>query len=198
MYEFFKGQVEDKGPTHLVLVAAGVGYRFAIPLSTAEVLPRTGEARVWAHLHVREDAMKLFGFATLPERQLFLLLQKVAGIGPTLALAILSRAKVAKLCQAIGEGRVDFLKSLKGVGPKTAQRLITELKDKVGAVSLAATELGQPLPASGPADDAIAALEVLGCASKDASKAVDKVLSQEPEIEIEVLVRKSLRLVWPT
>ncbi len=197
MYDYFLGQIVEKGPTHVVLDVGGVGYSFHVPLSTAEKLPKTGEAKLLAHLHVREDAQKLFGFATNAERDLFCLLKKVSGIGPTLAVAILSRATVTDLCSAISAGSIDFLKSLKGVGPKTATRLVTELGDKVGGIAAGPGLEGIP-DANRRAEDAIQALEVLGCQPKAAKKAVAKVLKETPSLEVEALVRESLREVWPT
>ncbi len=197
MYEYFLGQVIEKGPTHVVLDVGGIGHRFSVPLSTAEALPRSGEAKLLAHLHVREDCHKLFGFATKAEREMFLLLKKVSGIGPTLSVAILSRASVTDLCTAIAEGRIDFLKSLKGVGPKTATRLVTELGDKIAHLA-AGPGIEFAAPGARTGDDAVQALEVLGCQSKAAHSAVAKVLKDNPTIEVEALVRKSLRLVWPS
>ncbi|MFT7618923.1 MAG: Holliday junction DNA helicase RuvA [Planctomycetota bacterium] len=197
MYEYLLGQIVEKGPTRVVLDVNGVGYELSVPLSTAEKLPRTGEAKVLTHLHVREDIHKLFGFATHGEREMFLLLKKVSGIGPTLAVAILSRASVMDLCHAIAEGRIDFLKSLKGVGPKTATRLVTELGDKIQGLA-AGPGLGDITRVDRNSEDAIQALEILGCPPKAARSAVSKIQKDEPELEVEAIVRSSLRIIWPS
>lgn len=197
MYDYLRGQIIEKGPTRIVLDVDGVGFEITVPLSTAEKLPRSGEAKILTHLHVREDIHKLFGFATKGEREMFLLLKKVSGIGPTLAVAILSRATVIDLCHAIGEGRIDFLKSLKGVGPKTATRLVTELGDKIQLLA-AGPGLRDLNPVDRYSEDAIQALEVLGCPPKAARSAVAQVQEEKPDIEVEALVRASLRIIWPS
>lgn len=196
MYDFLRGKVAAKGASRLVLEVGGVGYELDCPLSSLAKFRVGAEAKVLAHLHVREEVMKLFGFASEEEREFFRLLQKVAGVGPGLALQILSRAGTQELARAIAEGRADVLKSLKGVGPKTAQRLVTELSDKV------APFLGGPVVAAGPGplsaleEDASQALEVLGCPAKQARAAVQKVVAENPDIEVDALVRRALKLVF--
>ncbi|MEE9392968.1 MAG: Holliday junction branch migration protein RuvA [Planctomycetota bacterium] len=199
MFEFIRGEISDKKPTSVVIETGGVGYFLSIPLSTANRLPSSGVAQIWTHHHVREDHQRLFGFSTKPERELFRLLQKVSGVGPALSIAVLSRTEVPEIASAIAEGRVDYLRSLKGVGPKTAQRIITELEDKVapflvGDLPAAGIPAGQGLES-----DAIQALEVLGCPAKPALQAVRKILAGQSEtMQLEDLVRKSLKIVWPT
>lgn len=197
MYEFIRGQIANKGPTRLILDVNGVGYEIHIPLSTSDALADQGESKVWIHHLVREDLERLYGFATQNERELFRLLLKVSGVGPAIALAILSRASVADICEAIADGRVDFLKSLKGIGPKTAQRLITELKDRVVDLNLN-TSLASSTSSNNLERDAIQALEVLGCASKSAESAVKKALKAEDITTLEPLVKAALKIVWPS
>lgn len=197
MYDFLRGQVISKSATRLVLEVGGIGFELECPLSSLERFRVGQTAKVLCHLHVREDLMKLHGFALEEERELFRLLQKVSGVGPGLALQILSRAGVREIAQAIAEGRADVLKSLKGVGPKTAQRLVTELSDKVGAFVGGALPAGPAATLSALEEDASQALEVLGCPAKQARAAVQKVVAEEPEIEVDALVRRALKLVWP-
>ncbi|MEZ6195815.1 MAG: Holliday junction branch migration protein RuvA [Planctomycetota bacterium] len=197
MYDYLRGRVASKHLQELSIEVQGVGYALEAPLSTTEVLREGQDVQVWVHHHVREDAHKLFAFATPEERRLFRLLQKVNGVGPGVALGMLSRARVDDICAAIAAERIDILKSLKGVGPKTAQRLVTELKDVVGALA----------PASGPApeasgstaigEDAIQALEVLGCPPKAARDAVARVLAAGEALPLETVVRRALKTVWP-
>jgi Holliday junction DNA helicase RuvA len=194
VYDFFRGKVASLAPARLVLEIGGIGYLFEIPMSTYDVLPRKGDALVFAHFHVREDAQKLYGFATTAERDLFNLLQRVSGIGPTLALNILSRAPLADICAAIAGEDTVFLKSLKGVGPKTAQRLVTELKDEVTTISAGhGTAAGEKLPSLG--EDAVLALQVLGYAPKAAQAAVQKVLEDRPLTNVGDLVRSALKIL---
>ncbi|MCA9322776.1 MAG: Holliday junction branch migration protein RuvA [Planctomycetes bacterium] len=197
MFDFLEGRIARRGPTVIVLDVGGVGYELSCPLSSTEALTGLSKARLWVWLHVREDIFKLYGFATEDERSLFSLLQKVNGIGPTLAVALLSRARVPDLATAIDEGRTDFLKSLKGVGPKTAQRLITELKDRMGGFATGTAAGPDSAPTGSVASDAVAALEVLGCAEKSARDAVRKVLTNDPKAPLDTVVRLALRHIWP-
>lgn len=192
MYDSFRGKIQAIGPTKLVLDCGGVGYHLEIPVSTYEALPKKGEAFVFAHLHVREDAMKLYGFASENERGMFLLLQRVSGIGPTVALNILSRASITEIADGIVQENVAFLKSLKGVGPKTAQRLVTELRDAAGMFSGGAPKK-DATALSSAAEDAVAALLVLGYQQKPAEKAVEKAAADHPSMTVGELVRAALK-----
>ena len=192
MFDYFRGKVVSLTAIRLVLEVGGVGYSFDIPVSTYDKLPRRGDAQVFAQLHVREDAHRLFGFATVDERELFNLLQKVNGIGPSVALNILSRATVGDICEAIAGENIRFLTSLKGVGPKTAQRLVTELKEK-------AMTMRSGVPATGPGepprldDDAVQALQVLGYAPKAALGAVQRAFEEKTFGAVGDLVRAALK-----
>ena len=195
MFDYLRGQLVSSQPTRLTLDVGGVGYDLAAPLSTTSALVAGAEVRLWVWLWVREDLLKLYAFGTEEERSLFILLQKVNGIGPTLALALLSRASVADLAAAIADGRTDFLVSLKGVGPKTAQRLITELRDKMaGFGATASVQAGVPASLEG---DAIQALEVLGCTGKVASNAVKKAVAAGTDDGLDGVVRRALKIAWP-
>ena len=129
MYEHLAGRLASKSPSEAVVECAGVGYLLKIPLSTYEALPAAGGAcRVLAHLYVREDTQALFGFATRQEREVFRKLLGISGIGPTVALTVLSGMPVAELARAVADGNSGALKRIKGIGEKTAKRMVLELK----------------------------------------------------------------------
>ncbi len=195
MIAFLDGTVVEKQPTRVVLDVQGVGYEIFIPLSSFDRLPATGErCRLLTHDHVREDAHLLFGFLTPAERQMFGLLLNVSGIGPKLALSALSGLSVRELKASLVGGDLKRLASISGIGKKTAERMIVELKDKFSA--------GEALEAlAGPADasemdmtlrDAIAALVSLGYKQDDARKLVLSVRQMLPDASVEVLIKKAL------
>ena len=139
MITYVRGILAEKSPTRAVLEAAGIGYELLIPISTYEKLPREGsEAKLLAYHSVREDDETLFGFATANERELFVKLTGVSGVGPKIALAILSGASVGELALAIASGDAKRLATVKGVGKKTAAKICVDLKDKVDALAFAA------------------------------------------------------------
>src|SRR6266478_7872201 len=180
MIAFLEGELAEAWPTQVVISVQGVGYLVQIPLSSFDHLPAVGQrVRLLTHLVVREDAHLLFGFASSAERDLFrLLLQHVTGVGPKIALAVLSGMSVAQFKSAFVNGEVNALAKVSGIGKKTAERIILELKDKVGVA--AAWELA----ASGRSDqqtkmtDAVLALLSLGFKQVEAQKAVREVLSE--------------------
>ena len=138
MIAYVRGVLAEKSPTRAVIEAAGVGYELFIPISTYEKLPREGgEVKLLAYHCVREDDEILFGFATANERDMFAKLTGVSGVGPKIALAILSGASVGELALAIASGDAKRLSSVKGVGKKTAEKICVELKDKVDALAFA-------------------------------------------------------------
>jgi Holliday junction DNA helicase RuvA len=204
MYDFFIGKVAARTPTSLVLDVGGVGYRFEVPISTSEkVGERTREApsgtvRILAHLHVREDALKLYGFATEAERRLFEHLIGIKGIGPQTALTILSGASVSEFVRAIKGGDARSLERIKGIGKKTAERVLLELREKADLL-LAGTE-AEPPHVSGPAEDAVRALMSLGYGPAIARKAVDAAVEAQggparngAVLRVEDLVKEALR-----
>ena len=195
MYDFLEGRVTHFTPTRLVLNVGGIGFAIDVPVSTYEALAKTGDVHVWTHFHVREDSQRMFGFATVDERRLFEMLIGVSGVGPAVAINLLSRASVDDIVQAIVEQRLDVLTSLKGVGKKTAQRLVTELADKVAVFGAGVDALSSSTPTDARESDAAQALQVLGYPPKSAQKAVRKVLDQRPNASVEDVVRDALRLV---
>ena len=196
MITFLKGTLTDALPTQAVIDVNGIGYEVLIPLSSFEKLPALGQAvTLKTQLVVREDSQTLYGFATDDERDLFKLIQSVSGIGPRLALNVLSGMSVVTFKGAIGAGDVKLLSSINGVGKKTAERMVLELKDKVGVAVGAATALGQ---AAAPRDktiaDAAAALEALGTKPAEAQKAAQAAQAMlGPKAVVEELVRAALK-----
>jgi len=197
MITFLKGKLTDALPTQVVIDVNGIGYEVLIPLSSFEKLPELGQAvTLKTQLVVREDSQTLYGFATNDERELFRMIQGVSGIGPRLALNVLSGMDVVSFKGAIGTGDVKRLSSINGIGKKTAERMVLELKDKLGLVSgAAAAPLGQALAAHDkPIADAAAALEALGTKPAEALKAAQAARAMlGPQASVEELVRAALK-----
>lgn len=200
MYEFLSGKIVRKDPTHLVLEVGDIGFELTIPLSTFHSLGKVGEeVRVLTHLLVREDAHQLCGFSTEEERNLFRLLISVNGIGPKMALTVLSGIGAAEFRKAIVEGSLTVLTAISGIGRKTAERLIVELREKVllleprlEAAVLARTPVEERL-----VEDSLQALISLGYRRGDAKRAVQKVLTEKgrDSYSVEDLIRASLKYI---
>lgn len=197
MYAFIEGQVCEKTANTLVLLAAGVGWQLSCSMTTLQAAPQVGETmRCHTYLSVREDAMELFGFATREEKDLFLLLTSVSGIGPKTALGVLGSMPVKDLNLAILLGDVNALSRAPGIGKKTAQRIALELKDKISQADVSsAASSGAAVPAAVYASDAISeaveALTALGYSSTEARNAVSGVRDQSDKPE--ELIRLALR-----
>jgi Holliday junction DNA helicase RuvA len=187
------GKLIHKQPNTIIIDVAGVGYEVAIPLSTFYDLGELGEA-VSLHIHtsVREDAIQLFGFARAGEKELFLKLTTVSGIGPKLAVAMLSGMAAADLIVAISASDLGRLTRIPGIGRKTAERIILELRDKLGAISIAETAM-QKAAQPGVREDTIDALIALGYGRPLAERAVDAALREEGEMTIEAVIKRSLK-----
>ena len=197
MIAYVRGVLAEKSATRAVLEAAGVGYELLIPVSTYERLPREGaEAKLLAYHCVREDDEILFGFATPAEKELFVKLTAVSGVGPKIALSILSGGSVGELALAIASGNAKRISSIKGVGKKTAEKICLELQDKVNAIEAlsAAQRAGAGKEAAAPVlRDAILALSALGFSEETANKMVGDVVAKHPEAkDTETLVRLAL------
>lgn len=192
MINFIKGTLVEKSPTRVVVENRGMGFSLLVSLNTSEALGSTGdEVMAYTHLHHREDAMLLFGFATTEERVLFELLIGVSGVGPKLALAILSGLAPDTFCEAVLQQDVKRLTKAPGVGKKTAERLVLELKDKVGKLTLD-RPLSTPMVGGSVADEAVLALVSLGYKSKQAEDRVGKVLKAAPYASLEEVIRQAL------
>ena len=190
-----RGCLVRKEPQEAVVDVGGVGYRVAIPLSTFyRIGDPGGEVTLLIHTHVREDALALFGFLTVAEQALFERLIAVSGVGPKLALSILSGIEAPDLVAALRSSDVVRLTRIPGVGKKTAERLVLELKDKM--VGLAATEEAAPAasPAASAKEDLVSALVHLGYSRPEAEKGVDRAL-KEGDGRFEDLLRRTLRIL---
>ena len=194
MIAYVRGVLAEKSPTRAVIEAAGVGYELLIPVSTYEKLPREGgEAKLLAYHCVREDDEILFGFATANERELFAKLTGVSGVGPKIALAILSGASVGELALAIASGDAKRLSSVKGVGKKTAEKICVELKDKVDALAFAQRGGAGGAAVAPIAADAVAALRALGFNDETSAKMVTDILAKNPDVDsVEQVIKLAL------
>lgn len=196
MIAYIRGMLVEKSFDRVVVEASGVGYELFIPVSTFDKLPREGdEVKLLAWHCVREDDEMLFGFATVAEREMFLKLTQVSGVGPKIAIAILSGSSIGELSLAIASGNSKRISAIKGVGKKTAEKICVELKDKVNAIeALAATSRSSKDDARAPMlRDAILALSALGFNEETANRMVTKVIQDNPSVsDVETLIRCAL------
>jgi Holliday junction DNA helicase RuvA len=194
MYHHLSGKLAHKSPTAIVVDVGGVGYELAVPLSTYEKLPAEGEAvHLLTHLHVRDDAVRLFGFLSSPERELFRMLIGVTGIGPMLAMAVLSGTSVESVRSAVLAGDAARLKKIRGVGTKTAERMVLELRDPIVRLGVQA---GGPTAQAGELTslDAVSALVSLGFSRTKADEAIAGARKKlGPDASVEALVREALK-----
>ena len=197
MIAFLTGRLAFKAPTHLTLDVQGVGYEVQIPLSTYYALPNLDEvAALNIHTHLREDAIQLFGFLSQSEKDSFLLLTSVSGIGPKLALSILSSLPIAELVRAVQTGDIDKLATVPGIGKKSAGRIALELKDKMNKIQagVVRTSAADVSGFEGPYEDALSALVNLGYRSQDAREALTRVTkSAAGPIVLKDLIREGLK-----
>lgn len=195
MYDQLVGEILRKGPTSVVVDVRGIGFFLEASLRTTARLPVGAEATILVHHRQTEDSVRLFGFADEPERELFRRLLKVSGVGPAHALALLSAASPEDLWAALRDGNERRLTSSKGIGPKIAQRLITELRDEAGRRSPAGRPvLPGPLALGSTEDDAVGALVVLGYTEPGALKAVQAAKKRlGDDAAVDALVREALK-----
>src|SRR5260370_755164 len=197
MITFLDGKLINALPTQAIVDVGGVGYEVFIPLSSYDKLPAAGQGiRILTHLHVREDAQILYGFMTAAERDLFrLLVNNVSGIGPKLALAVLSGMSVSNFKAAVVNSDVASLSKISGLGKKTAERIVLELKDKLGVAAAweAASAIHAPTPDQEQANEAVLALIALGYKQIDAHKAVRELQEKGQENAAEQLVKLALK-----
>ncbi len=190
-----RGRILRKSPQEVVVDAAGVGYRVLIPVSTFYRLGEEGsETSLRIHTHVREDALQLFGFESAAEQALFERLIEVAGVGPRLAVNILSGIEAPELAAALRASDLARLTRIPGVGKKTAERLVLELRDKMPVMS-GGEELQAASATGTTKDDLLSALANLGYSRGEVEKGVDRALKEEPDGRFEDLLRRSLRVL---
>lgn len=190
MYEYICGKVAEMAPTYAVIDVGGVGYYLQISLETFTAIEHAEQAKLYTHYVVREDAQLLYGFATKAERELFRLLISVSGVGGNTARMILSTYSPAELQGIISAGNAVLLKNVKGLGLKTAQKIIVELTGKLTAFEM--DGVGS-IVAGGNTDEAVEALVMLGFAKNAAEKAVRAVAHENPSASVEELVRMALK-----
>lgn len=197
MIDYIKGSIAELNPAYAVLDNHGIGYMMNISLSTYDALARVGQgepALLYAYEAIREDAHLLYGFATKKEREAFLLLISVSGVGPNTARMILSSMSVEEFSQAIAGNSVAMFKSVKGVGAKTAQRIIVDLKDKIKvADDTLLIQKGQP--AGETFDEALAALVMLGFTQQASQKALKSLFSSNPSLSVEQAIKQALKMM---
>ncbi len=191
MITHIQGKLVEKNPTDLVVEASGVGYLLNISLHTYSKIPNSELVRLYTHLQVREDSHTLYGFMEKSEREVFRLLISVSGIGASTARTMLSSMTPKQVSEAIASGDVATIQSIKGIGAKTAQRVIIDLKDKIlktfdiDEVSISQSNTNK--------NEALSALDVLGFTRKQTERLVDKIINADPEINVENIIKQALK-----
>lgn len=189
MITHIRGRLVEKSPTELVVDCNGIGYSINISLNTFSKLSDEENIKLFTHLIIKEDSHSLFGFLTKSERELFRLLISVSGVGASTARVMLSSLSPTEIVSAIANDKVSIVQSIKGIGSKTAQRIILELKDKILGIDNDENNF-ELIPKE--SEEAISALEVLGYSRKQTTKIVSKIKSGEPEISTELLIKRAL------
>ncbi|HUJ18324.1 MAG TPA: Holliday junction branch migration protein RuvA [Nitrospirota bacterium] len=193
MIALITGTLKRKAADYLIVDVSGVGYQVQVPLSTLYGVPEPGgEVTLHIHTHLREDALSLFGFLTPSEKDMFLLLMSVSGIGPKLALAVLSSLPVNELCGALQSSDDSKLCAIPGIGRKTAARMVLELKDKIARLSM---DVPGAAPSALGQEDVVSALVNLGYKRSQAEDAVRKVREGRPGMTLEQLIRDTLSIL---
>ncbi len=200
MIEYVKGELAELTPAYAVVETGGVGYGLNITLNTYTAIQGRKDVRLYVFESIREDAYTLYGFGTKEEREMFLMLITVSGVGANTARMILSELTPAELCNVISSGNEKILKTVKGIGLRTAQRIIVDLRDKIAALGLA-----EELPAAaGQAavqvdkevkDEAVGALTMLGFAPAPSAKVVIAILKEQPALPVEQVVKLALKQI---
>ena len=200
MIEYVRGELAELTPAYVVVEAHGVGYGLSISLNTYSGIQNKKEVKLYVVESIREDAYALFGFSTKQEREMFLLLITVSGVGANTARMILSAMSPAELCNVISSGNEKMLKTVKGIGLRTAQRIIVDLRDKIAVEGIA-----DQMPAAGVAaasamnnevrDEAIGALTMLGFSPAPSAKVVSAILTDNPQLPVEQVVKLALKQI---
>ena len=191
MITHIQGKLTEKNPTDVVIDCNGVGYFLNISLHTYSQIPDAENLRLYTHLQVKEDSHTLYGFSSLAEREIFRLLISVSGIGSSTARTMLSSLTPKQVREGIASENVALIQSVKGIGLKTAQRVIIELKDKV--LKVYDIDEAAYIANNTNKDEAFSALEVLGFAKKQAEKVIDKILNNQPKANVETLIKEALK-----
>ena len=191
MITHIQGKLTEKNPTHVVIDCNGVGYMLNISLHTFSQIPENEQLKLYTHLQVKEDAHTLYGFSSLAEREIFRLLLSVSGIGASIARTMLSSLTPKQVREGIASSDVALIQSIKGIGAKTAQRVIIDLKDKI----LKIYDIDEVSVSKGNTnkDEALSALEVLGFVKKQAERVVDKIVMTQPDADVETIIKQALK-----
>lgn len=195
MFSYLKGKIAEINPLYCVIDCNGVGYEVEISLSTYEKIRRLDEVKILIHYHKTDDDIRLFGFYTADEKAMFRKLISVSRIGPKIAISMLSSLPISSIINSILTDDYSLLSKVPGIGKKTAQRLIIELKDKVGDIEIKEQLLGE-VQINDVAKEAESALLKLGYKPFEIRKAFQAILREEPKIEVEDLIKKSMRNLY--
>ena len=197
MIEYIRGTLDELTPALAVVDCGGVGYGLNISLGTFSAIQGKKDVKLYAVEVIREDAYTLWGFATKSERELFLQLTSVSGIGAGMARMILSAFTPSELVEIISSGNDRALKSVKGIGPKAAQRVIVDLRDKILGLDItpASTQATAAVVNKAVQDEAVAALTMLGFSPAPSAKVVTKLLTEEPDAPVEQIIKKALKML---
>lgn len=191
MITHIQGKLVEKNPTDVVIDCNGVGYFLNISLHTYSQIPDLENLKLYTHLIVREDSHTLYGFSTVSEREIFKMLLSVSGIGASTARTMLSSLTPQQVKEGIAHGDIPLIQSIKGIGAKTAARVILDLKDKILKV-YDIDELSS-VKSNTSKDEALSALEVLGFVRKQAERVVDKIVAQQPDANVETIIKAALK-----
>ena len=191
MITHIKGRLVEKSPTSVVIECNGIGYMINISLNTFSQIPDNENLKLFTHLQVKEDSHTLYGFFSIKERQIFRLLISVNGIGPSIARTMLSSISPDQIIDAISRENVSLIQSVKGIGSKTAQRVIIDLHDKI----LKVYELDEGFASSNNTnkEEALSALEVLGINKKSSERLVDQIVLDNPDVWVENIIKETLK-----
>lgn len=195
MIEYINGEIVELSPAQMIMDCGGIGYALNISLTTYSAFDKRRSGKIYVHEVIREDAHLLFGFASREERELFLLLTSVSGVGPNTARMILSSLKPSDLIQVIASGDDVTLTTIKGIGNKTAQRIVVDLKNKVKPVEGLDERQTTPHNLSDMAEEAVAALVMLGFQKAASQKAVTTLLKKTPDMTVEQLIKTALKML---
>lgn len=195
MYEFIEGSIEHANPAFIVINVNGIGYHVFISINTYEQVKSLQKVRLLTHLAIKEDAHSLYGFFDELERQLFKQLILVNGVGTSTARMILSGQTPASIISAISTGNIALLKAVKGVGPKTAQRIVIELQDKVLKLATPGEMAMIPGQTGKQTEEALLALLALGFPRNTAEKVIQKIASHNPNLTVEDIIKQALKLL---
>lgn len=191
MITHIQGRLTEKNPTHVVIDCNGVGYILNISLHTFSQIPESEHLKLFTHLQVKEDSHTLYGFSSIAEREIFRLLISVSGIGASIARTMLSSLTPKQVREGIATGDVALIQSIKGIGAKTAQRVILDLKDKI--LKIYDIDEVSAKKDNTNKDEALSALEVLGFVRKQAEKVVDKIVTTQPDANVETIIKEALK-----